>query len=261
MQPLHQFLQTKADFYNHPNFIEDDPITIPHQFTKKQDIEIAGLFAAILAWGNRKSIINSCNKLMQCMDNEPYNFIMQQSLQQHKHRFNTFVHRTFNEMDAWHILNFLQHHYAHKKNKSLENAFTINVANTDDTIEKGLIGFHHYVFSFNAYAMHEVHCKKHIATPQKKSACKRLNMYLRWMVRKDKKGVDFGLWNTILPSQLIIPIDVHVGRVAKKLGILQRTQNDWQAAVELTQYLKKINPTDPVLFDYALFGLGVVEKY
>ena len=261
MQPLHQFLQAKANLYNQPLFINDDPISIPHQFTKKQDIEIAGLFAAILAWGNRKSIIQSCNKLMQCMDNEPYNFIMQQSLQQHKNRFNTFVHRTFNEMDAWHILNFLQHHYAHCKNKSLENAFTINVNNTDENIEKGLIGFHQYVFSFNTHAQYETHCKKHIATPLKKSACKRLNMYLRWMVRKDNNGVDFGIWNAIQPSQLIIPIDVHVSRVAKKLGILHRTQNDWQAAVELTNYLKKLNPTDPVLYDFALFGLGVVEKY
>jgi uncharacterized protein (TIGR02757 family) len=261
MEQLHQFLIEKADLYNQKKFITDDPIIIPHLFTKKQDIEIAGLFAAILAWGNRKSIINSCNKLLQCMDNAPYDFVIHSQQQIHKKAFNTFVHRTFNEMDAWHIINFLHHHYATCKNDSVENAFTIGLLPTDDTIEKGLTAFHHYVFSFNKYATLEQHCIKHIASPQKKSACKRLNMYLRWMVRNDTQGVDFGIWKNIQPSQLIIPIDVHVNRVAKKLGILQRTQNDWQAAVELTQYLKQIDPLDPVKFDYALFGLGVVEKF
>jgi len=262
MNPLRKFLDGKVILYNHTSFIKDDPICIPHRFTKKHDIEIAGFFAAILAWGTRKGIINSCNKLLQAMDNAPYDFIMHPG-RDHKRAganlFRGFVHRTFNETDLWHLLNFLQFHY--RGQESLETAFTKWMQPGDDNIEQGLVGFHNYVFGYNAAAYEEKHCRKHIATPSKKSACKRLSMFLRWMVRTDSNGVDFGIWKSIQPSQLICPLDVHVSRVARKLTILQRTQNDWQAAVELTGYLKQLDANDPVKYDFALFGLGVIEKY
>ncbi|MBL0357817.1 MAG: TIGR02757 family protein [Chitinophagaceae bacterium] len=258
---LKAFLDSKLNQFNHVSFIPDDPILIPHRFTKKQDIEIAGFFAAILAWGTRKGIINSCNKLLNGMNNAPYDFIMNAKLDDQKcyQPFKGFVHRTFNDMDLWHLFNFLQYHYS--KETSLETAFSKWMNPADENIENALTGFHDYVFGYNEEAKEEKHCRKHIATPAKKSACKRLNMYLRWMVRKDNKGVDFGIWQNIHSSQLICPLDVHVARVARKLNILQRTQDDWQAALELVNYLKQLDVNDPVKYDYALFGLGVIEKY
>ncbi|MFT3682645.1 MAG: TIGR02757 family protein [Ferruginibacter sp.] len=255
---LKSFFDTKAALYNQPGFIQDDPICIPHRFKKKQDIEIAGLFASILAWGNRKSIIASCDKLFTRMDNAPHDFILHEKNDRLK-LLKGFVHRTFNERDLWHLVDFLKHHYS--KEKSLETAFSKWLQPGDETIENALAGFHNYVFGYNAYAAEEKHCRKHISTPVKKSACKKLNMYLRWMVRKDNNGVDFGLWKKIQPSQLICPLDVHVTRVARRFNVLQRKQNDWQAALELTGYLKELDPEDPVKYDYALFGLGVIEKY
>jgi uncharacterized protein (TIGR02757 family) len=261
---LKDFLDSKVDQYNHPSFIKDDPLGIPHRFTKKQDIEIAGFFAAILAWGNRKSIINSCNKLLGLMNNAPYDFIMNVDWNEHPGKFvvfNNFVHRTFNEMDLWHLLNFLKHHYGYNGEKSLESAFTKWMTPADSTVENGLIGFHNYVFGYDEEAKEERHCRKHIATPSKKSACKRLNMFLRLIVRDDKKGVDFGIWKNIKTSQLICPMDVHVARVAKRLNLLQRNQTDWQSALELTSYLRGLDAKDPVKYDFALFGLGVMEHY
>ncbi len=261
MENLKAFLDTKFELYNNPSFITDDPITIPHRFTRKQDIEIAGFFAAILAWGTRKGIISSCNRLLNAMDNAPYDFISAADLNKKKtfDLFNGFVHRTFNQMDLWHLFHFLQYHYS--IHTSLETAFSKWMQPGDETIEKALTGFHEYVFGFSEEAGEEKHCRKHIATPAKKSACKRLNMFLRWMVRTDNKGVDFGIWQTIRPSQLICPLDVHVTRVARRLQILQRTQNDWQAALELTAYLRSLDAADPIKYDYALFGAGVIEKY
>ncbi len=264
MKSLKVFLDSKVLQYNEPSFVKDDPLGIPHRFTKKQDIEIAGFFAAILAWGNRKSIINSCNKLMELMGNSPYDFIMQLDWNndpQSFAAFKKFVHRTFNETDLWHLLQFLHHHYAVKGEQSLETAFTQWMLPGDETVENALIGFHEYVFGFNEDAREEKHCRKHIATPSKKSACKRLNMYLRWMVRDDNKGVDFGIWKNISKSQLICPLDVHVSRVAKKLKLLSRNQNDWQSAAELTAYLRALDQEDPVKYDFALFGLGVMEQF
>lgn len=261
---LKEFLDTKVETYNHPSFIKDDPISIPRRFTKKQDIEIAGFFAAILAWGTRKGIINSCNKLLQGMNNDPYNFVMHFDGNKDTGAFKifeSFVHRTFNHMDFWHLLNFLQYHYKIMGEESLETAFTKGILPGDETIEKALTGFHNYVFGYAENAAEEWHCRKHIASPAKKSACKKLNMFLRWMVRKDTNGVDFGIWKNISPAQLVIPIDVHVSRVAKRLNILHRSQNDWLAATELTNYLKQLDAADPVKYDYALFGLGVIEKY
>ncbi len=249
------FLNRKAEEFNSPAFIANDPISIPHSFTKKQDIEIAGFFAAILAWGNRKAIINSCKKLFGLMDNAPYQFVT--SFQETDLKpFINFAHRTFNATDLFHSLSFLQYHY--KQNKSLENAFAKWMHAGDKNIENALNGFHHYFFSLDDFPMRT---KKHIAAPFKKSACKRLNMYLRWMVRGDNNGVDFGIWKKIAPAQLICPVDVHVARVAKRFNLLNRQQVDWQAALELTAYLSQLDKSDPVKYDFALFGLGVIEKY
>lgn len=264
MNSLKKLLDAKVKLYNHPSFIKDDPVSIPHRFTKKQDIEIAGFFAAILAWGTRKGIISSCNKLLHLMDNAPHDFIMQADWNNDPviaAGFNKFVHRTFNETDLWHLLNFLKFHYLIKEQQSLETAFTRGMLPGDKTVENALIGFSEYVFGFDEYALEEKHCRKHIASPAKKSACKRLNMYLRWMVRSDKTGVDFGLWKNISPSQLICPLDVHVSRVAKKLGLLSRNQNDWQSATALTAFLRTLDAGDPVKYDFALFGLGVIEHF
>ena len=261
MKELKSLLDSKYILYNNASFIKDDPISIPHRFLKKQDIEIAAFFASILAWGTRKGIISSCNKLLQGMNNDPCHFIRSADLDNKEtfEVFKGFVHRTFNTHDLWHLLLFLQHHYRH--HKSLETAFSKWIQPGDENIENALLGFHEYVFSFNEDAKEEKHCRKHISTPLKKSACKRLNMFLRWMVRQDDKGVDFGIWQTIQPSQLICPLDVHVARVARRLGLLHRKQDDWLAAAELTAYLRTLDPHDPVKYDYALFGLGVMEKY
>jgi len=248
---LNFFLDSKVEEYNQSAFIKDDPISIPHLFTKKQDIEIAGFFAAVFAWGNRTTIINKSKELMQLMSMQPYEFCLNEDLGRLK-RLLDFKHRTFNSTDLLYFVEFLQYHY--RNNHSLETAFI----KWGDNIEQMLIGFHHYFFSLKDVP---ARTKKHIATPEKKSNCKRLNMYLRWMVRNDNKGVDFGLWKTIKPSQLICPVDVHVARVAKRLNLLQRKQIDWQAAIELTDYLKTLDANDPVKYDFALFGLGVIDKY
>lgn len=237
--------------YNRPSFIKDDPISIPHLFTKKQDIEIAGFFAAVFAWGNRTTIINKSKELMQWMDMSPYEFCLNEDLDRLK-RLLEFKHRTFNATDLLYFIEFLQHHYL--KHNSLETAFT--KWGTD--IEQMLIGFYHYFFSLNDVPQRT---RKHIASPEKKSTCKRLNMFLRWMVRNDNCGVDFGIWKLIKPSQLICPVDLHVARVAKRFNLLQRKQIDWQAAVELTEYLKTLDASDPVKYDFALFGLGALEKF
>jgi uncharacterized protein (TIGR02757 family) len=198
------------------------------------------------------------------MNNKPYQFIMGKRFDENVtslFEHGNFVHRTFNKMDLLHILYFLRYHYWFMGEESFQTAFTKWMNPNDESVENALTGFHKYVFSYDEDATEETHCKKHIASPHKKSACKRLNMYLRWMVRDNKTGVDFGLWKNIKPSQLIIPIDVHVSRVSQKLGLLSRTQNDWQAAMELTNELRKLDKTDPVKYDFALFGLGVMEKF
>jgi uncharacterized protein (TIGR02757 family) len=246
-----KFLDAKVDLYNQPSFIKNDPISIPHLFSKKQDIEIAGFFAAIFSWGNRTTIINKSKELMELMDNAPYEFCKNHDLKDLK-RLLGFKHRTFNTTDLLYFIDFFKHHYS--KNKSLESAFIKH----GNTVEEMLTGFHHYFFSLEHVP---ARTKKHIATPERKSSCKRLNMFLRWMVRQDNKGVDFGIWKNISPAQLICPIDVHVARVAKRLNILKRKQTDWLAALELTQYLRTLDKNDPVKYDFALFGLGVMEKF
>ncbi|MFZ1330361.1 MAG: TIGR02757 family protein [Chitinophagaceae bacterium] len=248
---LIKFLNDKVELYNQPSFIKHDPISIPHLFSKKQDIEIAGFFAAIFAWGNRTTIIQKSKELMQLMDNAPYDFCLHHTPAQ-LIKLSEFKHRTFNTTDLLYFIEFFKQHYS--KYKSLETAFTMH----GGSVEKILTGFHQYFFSLEHVP---ARTKKHIATPERNSSCKRLNMYLRWMVRQDNKGVDFGIWKSISPSQLICPIDLHVARVARRFNILQRKQTDWQAALELSEYLRTLDPADPVKYDFALFGLGVMEKY
>ncbi len=252
---LAAFLDAKVKEYNQPAFIKDDPVCIPHLFSKKQDIEIAGLFASVFAWGNRTTIIQKSKELMQLMDNAPHAFCIghtDQDLQKLVH----FKHRTFNATDLLYFIHFLKFHYS--KHDSLEQAFVRGLNKKDETIENGLIGFHNYFFSLEDAP---ARTKKHISTPARNSGCKRLNMYLRWMVRKDNCGVDFGIWKKISPAQLVCPIDLHVARVAKRFDLIKRKLPDWQAALELTTYLRTLDKNDPAKYDFALFGLGVIERY
>jgi uncharacterized protein (TIGR02757 family) len=259
MMPEHlkAFLDKKAEQYNCPAFIKDDPVSIPHLFTSKQDIEIAGFFAAVFAWGNRKTIIGKCRDLMRRMDNAPWDFIKNHSEKDLK-RLKDFKHRTFNEDDLYYFIHFLHHHYI--KHTSLEKAFIAPPGKervVRSEVESALIHFKDYFFSFE----HLKRTEKHISSPEQGSACKRLNIFLRWMVRKDDKGVDFGLWKKFSPSALICPVDVHVARVARKIGLLKRKQVDWLAAMELTAALRKLDSNDPVKYDFALFNLGVIEMF
>lgn len=249
---LKMFLDTKVREYNQPEFIKNDPISIPHLFAKRQDIEIAGLFAATLAWGKRVTIINNCRRLLGWMDNDPYNFILHHQASDLK-PFLEFRHRTFNATDTLYFIEFLKWFYS--AHESLEQAFMVD--SKDETIENGLVHFRNLFFSLPDYP---TRTEKHIATPERKSACKRLVMYLRWMVRNDNTGVDFGIWKTIKPAQLVCPCDVHVERVARKLKLIKRKQTDWLTALELTANLRKLDADDPVKYDFALFGLGL-EKY
>ncbi len=248
------FLNSKVDLYNQPSFIKDDPISIPHLFTKKQDIEIAGFFAAIFSWGNRTTIINKSKELMQLLDYAPYEFCLNHSNKELKTLLQ-FKHRTFNATDLLYFISFFKMHYS--KHNSLEIAFTQWMNKKDETIENGLTGFYNYFFSLPDIPERT---RKHIASPEKNSSCKRLNMFLRWMVRSDNKGVDFGIWKNISPSQLICPVDVHVARVAKELKLIQRQPLDWQTALELTAILRTLDKADPVKYDFALFGTGVMEN-
>lgn len=252
---LKKELDQKVKLYNQPGFIKDDPVSIPHLFNKKQDIEIAGFFAAIFSWGNRTTIINKSKALLQLMDNAPHAFCLQHTIKDLQ-RLEGFCHRTFNTTDLLYFIEFLKFHYG--QYDSLEIAFTNGMHKNDETIENGLNAFCDYFFSLPDVPQRT---KKHIASPEKNSSCKRLNMYLRWMIRTDDKGVDFGLWKNISPAQLICPIDVHVARVSKRFNLLQRNQTDWKAALELTTYLRTLDKDDPVKYDFALFGLGVSEKF
>jgi len=256
-QEIKKILDQKVKQYNKIDFIVKDPICIPHQFKKQQDIEIAGFFAAIFAWGNRTTIINKSKELLQRMDNAPYEFCIHQQPKDLK-KLIGFVHRTFNDTDLLYCIEFFKQHYA--KQPSLETAFFTNqiTGKPIRNVEDGLTHFQQYFFSLED-TPHRT--KKHIASPLSGSTCKRLNMYLRWMVRQDQQGVDFGIWKSIQPAALICPIDVHVARVSRSLGILQRKQTDWLAAMELTEYLRTLAPKDPVKYDFALFSLGVIEKF
>ena len=252
---LRDFLENKVKQYNTPAFIKDDPVSLPHMFTKKQDIEIMALFASVFAWGNRIVIIKKCRELIQRMENSPFDFVQNHTNTDLK-KLIGFKHRTFNDTDLLYFIHFLHYHYSY--NTSLETAFTNGITAEDETTENGLNYFFRYFFSLEDAP---ARTKKHIASPAKKSTCKRLNMFLRWMVRQDNKGVDFGIWRNISTAQLVCPIDVHVARVAYRFGLLNRNKIDWQAGIELTTQLRKLDPADPVKYDFALFGLGVIEKF
>lgn len=256
---LHELLEEKYHQFNTFTFIEDDPIQIPHQFTKLQDIEIAAFWTAMLAWGNRKSIINAAQKLMAWMDNAPHDFVLHHTQKDLK-PFLQFKHRTFNATDALYFIEFFKQHYT--AHHSLEDAFLWHTKNVKDKVSRHLTewrleNFHHYFFSLEEAPLRT---RKHIATPERKSTCKRLNMFLRWMVRSDKHKVDFGLWHNIKPCDLLCPLDVHVENVSRKLGLIQRSQRDWQTVLELTEVLKMFDPNDPGKYDFALFIMVVSEK-
>ena len=256
LDKIKKLLDQKVEKFDRPEFIQGDPVSIPHQFSRLQDIEISGFFAAILAWGLRKTAISKCNLLMEWMDHAPHAFCQNHSEHELK-RLQHFVHRTFNGDDLLYFIEFFRHHY--KKYNSLEDAFfNHQTLKQTFTTEAALNYFYDYFFSL-PYVMERT--KKHIAAPKKNAACKRLNMFLRWMVREDVHGVDFGIWKKIDPSQLICPLDVHVARVARSLELLTRKQNDWKAAIELTSNLRLLDAGDPVKYDYALFGMGIIEKY
>lgn len=247
---LREFLNQKADLYNNPNFIETDPIQIPHQFSSKKDIEISGFLTATIAWGNRKMIINNANKMMDIMGNSPYDFVM--NYDKSNPQIDVFVHRTFNGIDLNYFFLALRHIY--EKHGDLEQVF---IPQPQQNLQAKISDFKRIFFEID----HPLRTQKHVSDPMKGSAAKRINMFLRWMVRNDNKGVDFGIWPHISPAQLSCPLDVHSGNVARKLGLLTRKQNDAKALKELGANLLKFDPNDPVKYDFALFGLGVFEKF
>lgn len=248
---LKEILDNLVEKVNNREFIDEDPISIPHRFTLKQDIEISGLLAAILSWGQRKTIVNKSSELIAMMGESPYDFIKHHGPKDRK-KFEYFVHRTFQGADAMYFLEFLQDVYA--KVDSLEDVFYVD--KTQPYFQEDAINS--FYQQFVSLSTMPSRTTKHVASPAKKSTCKRINMYLRWMVRQDDKGVDFGLWKHIPMSSLMIPLDVHVEKYARQFGLLTRKQRDWQAVAELTEALKQFDADDPVKYDYALFGLGVI---
>ena len=244
------FLDEKVELYNNPNFITSDPVQIPHLYTLKEDIEISGFLAATIAWGNRKMIINNAHKMMQLLGNSPYDFVMSHTDEQLEN-LSQFVHRTFNGTDFIGFIKGLRHIY--QNHNGLEAVFSKENITMQHTISE----FKQLFFE----AHHLNRTEKHISDPLNGSAAKRINMYLRWMVRKDTKGVDLGIWKSISPAALSCPLDVHSGNVARKLGLLHRTQNDAKAVVELDTQLRILDAKDPVKYDFALFGLGVFEGF
>lgn len=251
LNELKSFLDEKVALYNNPNFIESDPIQIPHRFSLKEDIEIAGFLSATIAWGNRTMIIKNASKMMDLMGNSPYDFVMTHQPKQLE-RFDVFVHRTFNAQDFKTFIIGLKHIY--NNHQGLEAAFD-NVEN--NSVQKNISTFKSIFFEIE----HHPRTQKHISDPLNNSAAKRINMFLRWMVRKDNAGVDFGIWKKVAPSYLSCPLDVHSGNVARKLGLLNRKQNDAKAVLELDESLRKLDKNDPTKYDFALFGLGVFEGF
>ncbi|KMQ60906.1 hypothetical protein ACM40_14420 [Chryseobacterium sp. BLS98] len=250
-EELKSFLNEKADQYNSPDFIEDDPIQIPHRLSLKQDIEIAGFLAATISWGNRKSIIRSADKMLDIMGNSPYDFVLNHSEKDLKTLQDKSIHRTFNGEDFAYFIR--QFHKIYKENESLENLFIVKDQETN---------FQHAIERFRSSFLetekHRSH--KHISSPYKNSSSKRIIMFLRWMVRKDKRGVDFGIWENINQKHLSIPLDVHTGNISRKLGLVFRTQNDWKTVEELDAAIRKFDENDPAKYDFALFGLGVTKE-
>lgn len=249
MQGILEYLEKKVIAYNRSSFIESDPISVPHSFTQKEDVEISAFFAATLAWGNRKAILKSLNQLMNWMDNAPFDFIKNAEGKDLDHLLN-FKYRTFNGNDCQFFIKSLQNIFL--IHGGLEHVFS-QAFNETKCVKETIHQFKEVFFSIN----HPTRTMKHIADPLKGSAAKRINMFLRWMVRFDNRGVDFGIWKNIPMSELMIPLDVHSGTVARKLELLDRKQNDWKAVELLTNKLKEFDPNDPVKYDFALFGVGV----
>jgi len=250
-EELRDFLNEKADQYNAPDFIENDPIQIPHRFSLKQDIEIAGFLAATISWGNRKSIINSADKMLDIMGNSPYDFVMSYSEKDLESIQDKSIHRTFNGQDFSYFIR--QFNRIYKENESLENLF--EVKKTENNFLHAIERFRNGFLETEKHRSH-----KHISSPYKNSSAKRIIMFLRWMVRKDKRGVDFGIWENIDQKNLSIPLDVHTGNISRKLGLVSRTQNDWKTVEELDIAIRKFDEKDPAKYDFALFGLGVTKE-
>ncbi|WNJ20165.1 TIGR02757 family protein [Pontibacter sp. G13] len=250
---LKALLDEKYAEYNQPTFIEEDPIRIPHQFDRKEDIEISGFLSALIAWGRRSMIIQNAERLMERMDWAPHQFVMHAN-EDELGRLSGFVHRTFNEVDARGLVLSLRSVY--EQHGGLNQIFAAGISPDDEDVYHGIIHAREILLS---HPKLQGRTHKHVANPAKGSSAKRINMYLRWMVRPNSAGVDFGIWEGISPSQLICPLDVHTGNVARALGLLTRKQNDWKAASELTQNLRAFHPEDPVRYDFSLFALGVYE--
>lgn len=252
-EELRDFLEAKYESFNVSAFIDDDPVSIPHRYTSKSDIEIAAFLTATISWGNRKSIIKSASRMMELLDDAPYDFVMNFSPRDAK-ALKGFVHRTFNADDLADFIRALKSLYTEQS--SMEYFFAQSIAKSGNTAP-AISAFKQRFFS----ASHAARSEKHVSDPMSGSSAKRINMFLRWMVRKDKNAVDFGIWKNISPAHLSIPLDVHSGNVARQLGMLTRKQNDARAVEELDAMLRKLDPADPVKYDYALFGLGAIEKW
>ena len=255
---IKKFLDSRVELYNNLDFINTDPIQIPHRFSLKEDIEISGFLAATIAWGQRKSIINNSNKLMNLLDNSPFEFIMETDFANHEEnihldKIKQFVHRTFNGDDCIFFLQSLKNIY--QNHGGLETVFTEGYKK-EKTVFSALMHFRKVFLS----VPHSNHVTKHISDVSANSSAKRLNMFLRWMVRSNENEVDFGLWKNIPASALMLPLDVHTGDVARAYGLLERKQNDWKAVVEITDVLRKLDPSDPIRYDFALFGIGAFEN-
>lgn len=250
---LKAFLDSKFDQYNQPEFIVDDPVSIPHRYTRKEDIEIAAFLTATISWGKRSSIIQSANRLMGLIDDSPWQFITEAHPKE-MNQCSGFVHRTFNGFDCMFFIHSLRNIYNH--HGGLEKVFSEPVL-MGKTVKESILHFRELFFELG----HEKRLEKHLANPEKNASAKRMNMFLRWMVRKDGRGVDFGLWKSIPVSGLFCPLDIHSGRVSRKLGLLKRKADDWKSVEELTARLRILDPEDPVKYDFALFGLGINEKF
>jgi uncharacterized protein (TIGR02757 family) len=249
---LKEFLDFKADQFNNPGFIENDPIAVPHRYSLKEDIEIAGFLVSIISWGNRKAIVKNGHRMMDLLGNSPHDFVMSHKKADLK-KLEGFVHRTFNGTDYIHFIKALKHLY--QTNGSMESIFFEH--STPDSLQPAI----HYLRKIIYQPRNPARTTKHVPDPFQGSAAKRINMYLRWMVRKDNKDVDFGIWSSISPSILSCPVDIHSGNTARKLGLLTRKQNDSRAVAELDKNLRQLDKNDPVKYDFALFGLGVFERF
>ena len=246
---MKEYLDEQMSKYNLANFIDEDPIAIPHGFSKREDIEIAAFFSAIIAWGQRPTIMKNARSLMERMEETPYDFVMN-ATETDLQAFDGFVHRTFNSEDAKHFVRALKIVY---QNGGLEQVFVDASISGERNYKSGIMALRELFFNIP----HQPRTQKHLANPDKGSSAKRLNMFLRWMVRQDKRGVDFGLWTQLDSSLLLLPLDVHTGNVSRELGLLKRAQNDWKAVIEISEQLKRFDPKDPIKYDFALFGIGV----